>query len=323
MAGASGDGFNYYPAYSPDGQWVAFTRHETGSTTYSAPEAEIFLVPSVGGERRRLAANDGPNGEELQNVSNSWPTWSLDGAMLAFTSKRDDPRYDIFVADVDQNGNSGPARPFNGASVSGIFEHTPYWGEPPEVDPWAGVMGLWPWLLLLLLPFLASRVCRALNRVPPLPPPPPAQVRSQPGKLEAPEAEVLWQVAPTLIVGVGGTGRWVLTQVKKAFRDGGMGHLPDGVRFVLLDTSELEQNNLFRDAEGNVTAVEFAGVSLDASEIFLVNQGLGRLIAETREKGDAALQAGSRRNSTSSCLSRRRTWLRGRMAAGQWRGRPD
>jgi hypothetical protein len=286
VPGASGDGFNYYPAFSPDGRWLAFTRHTEGNTTYAAPEAEIFLVPASGGQAIRLAANDGDHGMPLINVSNSWPTWSLDGEWLAFNSKRDDPSYDLFISRIDENGNSGGAIPLPGAATPGVFEHLPYWGLAPEVSPWAEILNLWPFLLLYLflwfLYWLCCRLCPAevipVKRI--------AEQRIPPEPLPPLRLDPLWQVAPTLVLGVGGTGRWVLTHLKKSLRDGGRGKLPEGVQLVLLDTSEREDTNVYRDQEGKITGVTFAGESLAPDEILLVDSNLAGMIGW---KSDAAL----------------------------------
>lgn len=286
LAGASGDGMNYYPAYSPDGRWLAFTRHTTGSTTYAAAEAEIFLVPASGGDHIRLQANDAADGSLLQNVSNSWPTWSLDGAWLAFNSKRDDASYDLYIAPVDQDGNSGPAQPLAGAANSGVFEHLPFWGIPPQESLADRLLALWPWLIPFLLIALAYWLCRRLHPkevdgpgVDPL--------REPPSPLPPPQIDPLWQVAPTLIVGVGGTGRWVLTHLKKSLIDGGFGERRDDVHFLLLDTSERETTNQYRDPQGRVMNVSFAGVELKPQEILLMGQNMSEVIAQTK---DAALQ---------------------------------
>jgi len=287
LPGASGDGFNYYPAFSPDGRWLAFTRHTTGITTYAAPEAEIFLVPAGGGQPMRLSANDGINGTPLTNVSNSWPTWSLDGTMLAFNSKRNDPGYDLFMTTIDNDGNSGAAEPVAGASEPGVFEHLPFWGLRPESDPLDAILGLWPFLLGYLLLALLYWLCKKymcvgsgrviIDRDPPLIPPEP---------LPPVQLDPLWQVAPTLVVGVGGTGRWVLTHLKKSLSDGGFGKLPEKVRFALIDTSERETTNVYHDAAGRQTGVSFAGVSLDKDEVLLLGPNLSALIGQTN---DAAL----------------------------------
>jgi hypothetical protein len=289
LAGASGDGYNYYPAFSPDGRWISFTRHMSGTTTYSASEAEIFLVPASGGKRIRLAANDGPGGAALTNVSNSWSTWSLRGEWLAFTSKRNDPAYDIFLTRIDENGNASEATPLKGAAERGVFEHLPFWGEPPDTDPWPAILALWPWLIPFLLVIFAWLLCRWLReRFRTIPVIEPVKVRIPPGSLDAVPLMPLWQVAPTLVIGVGGTGRWVLTHLKKALRDGGGGVLPEKVRFVLLDTSEREETNIFHDAQGNLTGVEFAGESLDRDEMLLMGQNLRRIVTETQSIADVA-----------------------------------
>lgn len=156
LPGAGGDGFNYYPAYSPDGRWLAFTRQTTGNTTYAADQAEIFVIPAKGGEAVRIAANDAADGTRLENVSNSWASWSPDSHYLTFSSKRTNGQYDIFITNIDDQGNSGYATPIEGADDPLNFEHLPYWGEPPIPNIGRNILNLWPWLipLLFLIPLL-------------------------------------------------------------------------------------------------------------------------------------------------------------------------
>ena len=161
LPGASGGGFNYYPAYSPDGQWLAFTRHTTGSSTRADPQAEIYLVPAQGGEAIRLQANDLAGGQHLAGVSNSWPTWSPDGRELAFNTKRNAGQFDIYITRIDPSGNSGPARPLEGAARLDRFEHLPQWGRPPRPNVLRSLLYLLPWLLgIPLLWFLKRWLCR-------------------------------------------------------------------------------------------------------------------------------------------------------------------
>lgn len=286
LAGAGGDGFNYYPAYSPDGRWLAFTRHTGGNHTYSDEAAEIYLVPAAGGDTHRLAANDAPDGSPLQNVSNSWPTWSRDGRWLAFNSKRNDPVFDVFVAAIDEHGNSGPAIPLPGAAEIGIFEHTPFWGEPLQPLPlWQRLFNLWPWLLpLLLLLLLRWLLCR--KAVPPPPPLPPLGRRPEsrePVKFldhwrgVPPE----WDPAPTLVIGLGGTGRWVLTHLKKNLLDAGAGQWRDQVQLLLLDTAPQEI------VQGQEVAVEFASVSLGDEEQLVLGEDLRELIRQMAQDPQA------------------------------------
>lgn len=103
LAGASDPGFlEYYPAFSPDDAFVAFTRAAAPSNTsrcrqgvddcdnhaldlgenpdgpYYNRKGEIFVVPSAGGTPHRLRANDpvACGGEVSPGVLNSWPKWS-------------------------------------------------------------------------------------------------------------------------------------------------------------------------------------------------------------------------------------------------------
>jgi hypothetical protein len=69
---------NYYPAYSPDGAWVAFNRspgdHESFSNASTddagtAPDGELWIVPSAGGTPVRLSTASNPG-------ALSWPKWA-------------------------------------------------------------------------------------------------------------------------------------------------------------------------------------------------------------------------------------------------------
>ncbi len=164
LPGASGDGFNYYPAFSPDGRWLAFTRHTEGSTTRSDPKAEIFVVPAAGGQAIRLQANDLGPGQPLEDVSNSWPTWSPDGGSLAFNSKRrriECNQFDIFTTTINPDGTSGDAALLEEASRLDSFEHLPQWGNPPRPNVLKNILNLWPWLIpLVLLILLAWWLCQ-------------------------------------------------------------------------------------------------------------------------------------------------------------------
>lgn len=277
LPGASGEGFNYYPAFSPDGKWLAFTRHTRGQSSYADEAAEIYLVPAAGGEARRLRANDAADGTPLQNVSNSWPTWSRDGRLLAFNSKRNDPAFDIFVTEIDAEGNSGPAQPLAGASQPGVFEHTPFWGEPLQPLPLGRrLLNLWPWLLpLLLLLLLRWLLCRS-RKTPPPPPPPlggPPQPREPLTFLSRwrplpPE----WDPAPTLVIGLGGTGRWVLTHLKKNLEDAGADNWRGRVRLLLIDTAASEF------VDGREVPVRVGDVELDEDEKLILGEDLHEVV---------------------------------------------
>src|SRR5262245_29165749 len=76
------------PAVSPDGKWVALT-----VTGYDVKEdkalADIWLVPTAGGEARPLTTQDS---------SDTNPAWSPDGKWIAFESKRgDDENPQLYV----------------------------------------------------------------------------------------------------------------------------------------------------------------------------------------------------------------------------------
>ena len=72
----------YYPSFSPDDAFVAFTRVPNNETSYSNPHAEIFILPfngGAGGTPIRLAANDAATCQTSlasPGLTNDWPKWS-------------------------------------------------------------------------------------------------------------------------------------------------------------------------------------------------------------------------------------------------------
>ncbi|HLK41643.1 MAG TPA: hypothetical protein VKU41_33070 [Polyangiaceae bacterium] len=100
ISGASDPNFNeYYPAFSPDDQLVAFDRTPVADNMYYDPNAQVYVVPATGGTPTRLAANDPPacTGVRSPGATNSWPKWSPEYPecggktyyWLVFSSSRD------------------------------------------------------------------------------------------------------------------------------------------------------------------------------------------------------------------------------------------
>ncbi|HEY3355708.1 MAG TPA: hypothetical protein VGQ83_20825 [Polyangia bacterium] len=59
---------NYYPAFSPDGQWIMFNRSPGDKNSYDAPDAEVWVVRASGGTPIRLA--------RASTGGDSWPKWA-------------------------------------------------------------------------------------------------------------------------------------------------------------------------------------------------------------------------------------------------------
>jgi len=139
LVGASDDAFNeYYPAYSPDDKYVAFSRVPDGQGSYNAQPAEVFVVPSAGGTATRLKANDAPacTNQKSPGLTNSWPKWSpsaqtVNGKtyyFLTFSSRRPDTPQ-LYVTAMVDDGQTITTYPalylWNQPADEG--NHTPDW----------------------------------------------------------------------------------------------------------------------------------------------------------------------------------------------------
>ena len=104
VPGASDPSFNeYFPAFSPDDQYVTFNRTPLADNMYYAPSSQVYVVPAAGGTATRLAANDPPacTGMKSPGVTNSWAKWSPEYPScggrtyywLVFSSARDQVKF--------------------------------------------------------------------------------------------------------------------------------------------------------------------------------------------------------------------------------------
>ncbi|MCX5645603.1 MAG: tetratricopeptide repeat protein [Phycisphaerae bacterium] len=100
VAGASGNGkSNYFPRYSPDGQWIVFCQAE--NYMLLQPDSELYIIPAQGGQARRLRANT--------KRMNSWHSFSPNGKWLVFSGKPDSPYTRLYLTHIDEQGESTPA----------------------------------------------------------------------------------------------------------------------------------------------------------------------------------------------------------------------
>jgi tetratricopeptide (TPR) repeat protein len=100
IRGASDNGMsNYVAKYSPDGKWIVFCKAR--SFMLLQPDSELYIVPSEGGQPRRMQCNTGR--------MNSWHSWSPNGRWLVFSSKANGPYTQLYLTHVDADGNDTPA----------------------------------------------------------------------------------------------------------------------------------------------------------------------------------------------------------------------
>ena len=62
---------NYYPSYSPDGQWIIFNRDLGNANSYNNPAAEVWVMPAAGGTPIQLISADITTG-----ITDSWARWA-------------------------------------------------------------------------------------------------------------------------------------------------------------------------------------------------------------------------------------------------------
>lgn len=87
------------------------------------------------------------------------------------------------------------------------------------------------------------------------------------------------RTSPTLIIGLGGTGRWVLTYLKKSLMETNYGIMPDTVKLLLIDTYEGEIKG------DTARLVQVGGVKLHENECLILDEGTstpGKLLERTR-----------------------------------------
>ena len=99
IEGASDNGMsNYFARYSPDGRWIVFCRAR--SYMLLQPDSELYIIPSEGGNARKLRCNT--------SRMNSWHSWSPNGKWLVFASKAYSDYTQLCLTHIDENGCSTP-----------------------------------------------------------------------------------------------------------------------------------------------------------------------------------------------------------------------
>ncbi len=66
---------NYYPSYSPDGQWILFNQSSDNSTTgaYNNPSATVWVIKADGSQPPVVLT---AMNTSTANLTNSWPRWA-------------------------------------------------------------------------------------------------------------------------------------------------------------------------------------------------------------------------------------------------------
>ncbi len=113
-------GYAELPAFSPDGQWIAYTREIDGSYN-------LWIVRAAGGPSVRLT----DSGTDTQAA------WSSDGKKLAFVSVRNQ-RLRICVMTVKDGAPEGPARQITDGDYDAL---APSWSPDGKMIAFGGIKG--------------------------------------------------------------------------------------------------------------------------------------------------------------------------------------
>ncbi len=101
LLGASNNGMsNYFPRFSPDGEWIVFCQSE--SFMLLRPDSLLHIMPSTGGAPRAMRCN-------FPGKMNSWRSWSPNGRWLVFASKASGPFTQLWLTHIDEEGRDSPA----------------------------------------------------------------------------------------------------------------------------------------------------------------------------------------------------------------------
>jgi hypothetical protein len=123
VVGASENNFaNYYPRYSPNGMWIAYTLSQQAQSTISAPDAQLRMVKSDNSNMVLTLPN-------LNGGASSFPTWSVNGQFISFSSNRAGGQgsWDIYIAPINpETGEDGAAVNVAEANTA-WFEHSAQW----------------------------------------------------------------------------------------------------------------------------------------------------------------------------------------------------
>jgi tetratricopeptide (TPR) repeat protein len=99
IAGASRNGMsNTFPKVSPDGRWIVFVKTKNGELM--RPDSQLYIVPAVGGEARRMRCNT--------PAMNSWHSFSPSGRWMVFSSKARSPYTQLYLTHIDADGSDSP-----------------------------------------------------------------------------------------------------------------------------------------------------------------------------------------------------------------------
>ena len=123
-------GAEYFPHFSPDGAWIAFTGEYDGNR-------DVYLIAAKSGEPRRLTWH--PGGDEVVG-------WHSDGKTILVRSRRDDPHGDWHLFAIEPDGGDPKELPLGYAARLDVDPASGRWAfnrTERERRPWKRYRGGW------------------------------------------------------------------------------------------------------------------------------------------------------------------------------------